>query len=35
MSRSDAIGKIESYFDEGGFIEDLTRRVAIPTDLAV
>ena len=32
MSRSDAIAKIESYFDEGGFIEDLTRRVAIPTE---
>jgi len=32
MSRSDAIAKVEAYFDDGGFIADLTRRVAIPTE---
>ena len=32
MNRSEAIAKIEAYFDEGEFIEDLSRRVAIPTE---
>ena len=31
MSRSAAIAAIEKYFDAGGFIGDLSRRVAIPT----
>ena len=32
MSRSSAIGAVEKYFDAGGFIADLSRRVAIPTE---
>jgi acetylornithine deacetylase/succinyl-diaminopimelate desuccinylase-like protein len=32
MSRSAAIGAVEKYFDAGGFIADLSRRVAIPTE---
>jgi len=32
MSRSAAIAAIEKYFDAGGFIADLSRRVAIPTE---
>ena len=35
MSRSDAIRKIESYFDEGGFSADLQRRVAFRTESQV
>ncbi len=31
MSRDAAIARAESYFDDGGFIADLTRRVAIPS----
>ena len=30
-SREGAIGRAERYFDDGGFLADLTRRVAIPT----
>jgi acetylornithine deacetylase/succinyl-diaminopimelate desuccinylase-like protein len=32
MSRTDAIADIERYFDSGGFLADLSRRVAIPTE---
>ncbi|HKU46487.1 MAG TPA: M20 family metallopeptidase [Burkholderiales bacterium] len=32
MSRSSAIAAVEKYFDAGGFIADLSRRVAIPTE---
>ncbi len=32
MSRTDAIADIERYFDAGGFLADLSRRVAIPTE---
>src|SRR4051812_14859368 len=32
MSRSAAIAAVEKYFDAGGFIADLSRRVAIPTE---
>src|SRR5688572_5498063 len=32
MSRADAIASIERYFDEGRFLADLGRRVAIPTE---
>ena len=32
MSRADAIASIERYFDEGRFVADLGRRVAIPTE---
>ena len=32
MSRAAAIAAIEKYFDGGGFIADLSRRVAIPTE---
>ena len=31
-TRAEAIQSIERYFDEGGFLEDLGRRVAIPTE---
>ena len=31
-TREDAIQSIEKYFDEGRFLEDLGRRVAIPTE---
>lgn len=31
MSRSRAIGRVRAYFDDGGFVEDLGRRVAFPT----
>src|ERR1700748_2043792 len=30
-SRNGAIGRAEQYFDDGGFLSDLQRRVAIPT----
>ncbi|HSI02080.1 MAG TPA: M20 family metallopeptidase [Reyranella sp.] len=30
-SRNGAIGRAEKYFDDGGFLDDLQRRVAIPT----
>ena len=32
MSRSAAIAAAERYFDSGGFVADLARRVAIPTE---
>ncbi|MBS0336833.1 MAG: M20/M25/M40 family metallo-hydrolase, partial [Proteobacteria bacterium] len=32
MSRAEAISDIERYFDAGGFLADLARRVAIPTE---
>lgn len=32
MSRDQAIAAAAAYFDEGGFIEDMTRRVAIRTE---
>lgn len=32
MSRAKAIEKVRAYFDEGGFIEDIGRRVAIRTE---
>ncbi len=32
MSRRDAVARIEAYYDEGGFIADLARRVAIATE---
>ncbi len=32
MTRSAAIAAAEKYFDSGGFLADLTRRVAIPTE---
>ncbi|MBT5111346.1 MAG: M20 family metallopeptidase [Rhodospirillaceae bacterium] len=32
MSRAQAVERIEAYFDDGGFVEDLTRRVAIKTE---
>jgi acetylornithine deacetylase/succinyl-diaminopimelate desuccinylase-like protein len=32
MTRSAAITAIEKYFDAGGFLADLSRRVAIPTE---
>src|SRR3954469_13198065 len=32
MSRTDAIADIERYFDGGKFVDDLARRVAIPTE---
>ena len=32
MSRGEAIAAIERYFDEGRFVADLARRVAIPTE---
>ena len=32
MSRSAAIAAAEKYFDSGGFLADLARRVAIPTE---
>jgi acetylornithine deacetylase/succinyl-diaminopimelate desuccinylase-like protein len=31
MSRADAIARAHAYFDDGGFLADLTRRVAIPS----
>src|SRR6516165_2092315 len=31
MSRAGAIGRAHAYFDNGGFLADLTRRVAIPS----
>jgi acetylornithine deacetylase/succinyl-diaminopimelate desuccinylase-like protein len=31
MSRADAIARAHAYFDGGGFLADLTRRVAIPS----
>jgi acetylornithine deacetylase/succinyl-diaminopimelate desuccinylase-like protein len=32
MSRDAAIAAAQTYFDEGGFLRDLARRVAIPTE---
>ncbi len=32
MHRDHAIAAVEKYFDEGGFVADLARRVAIPTE---
>jgi len=32
LSRSAAIAAVEKYFDTGGFLADLARRVAIPTE---
>lgn len=32
MSRDSAIARAKRYFDEGGFLADLERRVAIPTE---
>ncbi|MEO8543760.1 MAG: M20 family metallopeptidase [Burkholderiaceae bacterium] len=32
MQRDQAIAAVEKYFDEGGFVADLARRVAIPTE---
>jgi acetylornithine deacetylase/succinyl-diaminopimelate desuccinylase-like protein len=32
VSRRDAIARAERYFDEGGYLADLERRVAIPTE---
>ena len=32
MTREASLHAIERYFDEGGFLADLTRRVAIPTE---
>ena len=32
MSRAATIAAIERYFDSGGFMTDLSRRVAIPTE---
>lgn len=31
MSRATAIARAQAYFDDGGFLADLTRRVAIPS----
>jgi acetylornithine deacetylase/succinyl-diaminopimelate desuccinylase-like protein len=31
MSRSDAVSRAYAYFDNGGFLADLTRRVAMPS----
>ena len=31
MSRASAIARAQAYFDDGGFLADLTRRVAIPS----
>jgi acetylornithine deacetylase/succinyl-diaminopimelate desuccinylase-like protein len=35
MTRAAAIATAERYFDEGGFVADLARRVAIPTESQV
>src|SRR6186713_1194396 len=35
MTRAAAIAAAERYFDEGGFVADLGRRVAIPTESQV
>src|SRR5260370_37766194 len=35
MTRDSAIAAAERYFDEGGFVADLARRVAIPTESQV
>ena len=35
MTRDAAIAAVEAYFDEGGFVADLARRVAIPTESQV
>jgi len=32
MSRQAAIARVEAYYDEGGFLEDLSHRVAIATE---
>ena len=31
MSRPDAVARAYAYFDDGGFLADLRRRVAIPS----
>ena len=31
MSRSNAIARAQAYFDDGSFVSDLARRVAIPS----
>ena len=31
MSRTDAIARAQAYFDDGRFLADLARRVAIPS----
>ena len=35
MTRAAAIAAAERYFDKGGFVADLARRVAIPTESQV
>ena len=35
MTRDAALAAAERYFDEGGFVADLGRRVAIPTESQV
>src|SRR6478672_7715807 len=35
MTRAAALAAAERYFDEGGFVSDLARRVAIPTESQV
>ena len=35
MTRDRAIAAAEAYFDDGGFAEDLARRVAIPSESQV
>ena len=35
MTRAAAIAAAEAYFDDGGFVADLARRVAIPTESQV
>src|SRR5579863_9574013 len=35
MTRAAAIAAAERYFDDGGFVADLARRVAIPTESQV
>ena len=32
MSREDVIDAAHAYFDDGGFVDDLARRVAIPSE---
>ena len=35
MTRAAAIAAVQSYFDKGGFVADLARRVAIPAETQV
>src|SRR5471030_1908252 len=35
MTRAAAIAAAQAYFDDGGFVADLARRVAIPTESQV